>query len=260
MGKNELLAQDQTGLLLHGGRGERLVNHYEFYASFISEDEFTVEHEGHTLGSLPVTRPLVKDQRIIFGGRRWRVLEADTEAKRILVMPDPGGVPPSFDSAGALVNDVVRAEMREVLLDEDRIPFLDGVSQDLLSEARRYFRDAQLDRVRLLAYGDSSFVFTWRGDRVNDALVILLQRLGLTAWNEGLTVSVRDATVREVKIALSQIAAQSLSLFGLDISPDVLRQEKWDWALPHAVLLDSFLSQRVDLAGAQGCSVELSQS
>ena len=260
MGKKDLLAQDQTGLLLHGGRGERLVNHYEFYASFISEDEFTVEHDGHTLGSLPVSRPLVKDQRIVFGGRRWRVLEADTEAKRISVMPDPGGVPPSFDSAGALVSDVVRAEMHEVLLDKDRIPFLDSASQDLLSEARRYFRDAHLDRVRVLAYGDSTSVFTWRGDRVNDALVILLQRLRLTAWNEGLTVSVRNATVREVRDAFSRIAAQSLSPSGWDIPPDVLRQEKWDWALPHVVLLDSFLSQRVDVAGAQECAIELSQT
>lgn len=52
LGTRDLIAQDGNGLLLHGGRGGKLVNHYEFYSAFVSEDEFRVVCEGKALGSL----------------------------------------------------------------------------------------------------------------------------------------------------------------------------------------------------------------
>lgn len=136
MGNRKLIVQDATGLLLHGELGEKLVNSYEFYSAFVSEEEFTLQADGHTLGSLPITRPLVTDQRIIFGGRRWRVTSSDAEKKIISVVPDKGGVPPTFDSAGATVHGRVRNEMRAVLASSDSLLFLGQAGRTLLSEAR----------------------------------------------------------------------------------------------------------------------------
>ena len=79
MGELRLLIQDSSGLLLHGELGEKLVNHYEFFAAFASDEEFRLVCDGKTLGSLPVSRPLVPEQRLIFAGRRWRVLEVDDD-------------------------------------------------------------------------------------------------------------------------------------------------------------------------------------
>jgi len=57
LGTRDLIAQDGNGLLLHGGLGEKLVNHYEFYSAFVSEDEYRIVCEGKALGSLPISRP-----------------------------------------------------------------------------------------------------------------------------------------------------------------------------------------------------------
>ncbi len=59
-----------SGLLLPGTPGERLINHFDFYSAFTSSEEFRLVCEGKALGALPVTRPLSKDQRVIFAGHR----------------------------------------------------------------------------------------------------------------------------------------------------------------------------------------------
>ncbi|MFN2964461.1 DEAD/DEAH box helicase, partial [Escherichia coli] len=78
-----------------------MINHYDFYSAFVSNEEFRLVCDGKPLGALPVSRPLTVDQRIIFAGRRWRVTSVDTKAKVIVVRSDPGGAPPSFDGLGA---------------------------------------------------------------------------------------------------------------------------------------------------------------
>jgi ATP-dependent Lhr-like helicase len=251
LGAKKLIMQDPTGLLLHGELGEKLVNHYEFYSAFISEDEYTLQHEGHTLGCLPISRPLIKDQRIIFGGRRWRVVEADAEKKVVVVVPDPGGVPPGFDSAAASVHDRVREEMKSVLRGNDRILFLNDAAHEFLTDARAAYVRAGLDHQALIESGDDSLLLTWKGDRLNDALALILSTLGYPAWNEGIAIRVRKASrdeVREGLAAVENIEDAVLSTF--DLNPATLVREKWDWALPRDVLVRSYFSSRLDIRGA----------
>jgi ATP-dependent Lhr-like helicase len=258
MGTKKLVMQDRTGLILHGELGEKLVNGYEFYSAFASEDEFALQYDGHTLGSLPVTRPLVVDQRIIFGGRRWRVTAADSEKKVISVVPDPGGVPPTFDSAGATIHDRVRQEMRQVLGGSDDISFLNEVGRNFLTEARASYHRAKLDSARLIEDGNGVVIVTWYGDKVNDALALALSGYGHSAWNEGLAVRVRKATVAGVRGALARIKdTDEDDVARLEFNLATLIREKWDWTLPYPVLLRSFSSTHLDTLGARRVAREL---
>ena len=251
MGNRKLLMQDPTGLLLHGELGEKLVNHYDFYAAFASEDEFTLQHEGHTLGSLPITRPLAAEQRFIFGGRRWRIVSTDSEKKIISVVPDPGGVPPSFDNAAATTHDRVRQQMREVLRTEEVVSFLDEAANTFLAEARACYRRLNLDWNQSLVEEDSVLLLTWSGDKINDALALTLSAMGYPAWNEGLMVRVRKASVSEVREALQLIQrTDTESLAAMDLNLATLLRQKWDWALPYSVLRESFSSSHLDRGGA----------
>lgn len=252
MGERRLLIQDSSGLLLHGELGEKLVNHYEFFAAFASNEEFRLVCGGKTLGSLPVTRPLVPEQRIIFAGRRWRVLEVDGDANLIVVAPDTGGAPPTFDGSGTMVHDRVRQEMRVVLASNDKVPFLDEGARTLLAEAQSYYERAGLESNQILERGNEVCVITWRGDWINDALALLLARYGLQASNEGLVVSVTGGTKERVLDALGEIAElENIDpVFLLDGAKNTLR-EKWDWVLPEAIARRSFASLCLDFLGAQ---------
>lgn len=251
MGELRLLIQESSGLLLHGELGEKLVNHYEFFAAFTSDEEFRLVCDGKALGSLPVTRPLVPEQRIIFAGRRWRVLEVDGDKKLIVVAPDKGGAPPAFDGSGAMVHDRVRQEMRAVLASSDRVPFIDEGAQTLLDEGRNYYQRLALDANQVLERGNEISLITWHGDWVNDALALLLSRYGLQASNEGLVVNITESTKERVLEVLGEIVElENIDpVFLLNEAKNTLR-EKWDWALPEAVGRRSFASLSLDLAGA----------
>lgn len=258
MGTNDLVAQDQTGLLLHGGLGERFVNHYDFYAAFVSEDEFTIQCEGRTLGSIPISRPMVPDQRIIFAGKRWRVVDVDLKSQHIAVVPDVGGAPPTFDSASSLTHDRLRQEMKAVLESSERVTFLDGTAESLLAEARKFYDEAKLAKEAIIEWGDSVFLFTWRGDRTNDALSLLLSGCGHRAWNEGLAVHVPKCSREEVRILLQDVKHKGPDLESLQLQRSAVIREKWDWTVPHDLLVRSYASHYLDLSGAMAVADELS--
>ena len=91
---NELIIQDKTGLLFHGVKGEKLVNHYSFYAAFESEKEFRIIADTRTLGTLPVNSMVAVDDYIIFAGKAWIVKEIDMKSRAIYVSPQTSGRPP----------------------------------------------------------------------------------------------------------------------------------------------------------------------
>lgn len=259
LGEKELLVQESSGLLLHGVLGEKLVNHYEFYSAFLSDEEFRLVCDGRALGSLPVSRPLVLDQRIIFAGRRWRVLDVDEEKKLVIVLPDKGGAPPMFDGASGKVHDHVREEMRKVLAEGEDVPFVDAEGSKLLDEARKQYSAAGLATRMLVPVGSSVLLLTWRGDWTNDALALLLGRYGLSAANEGLAVRVYQSDGDRVLDALGEIADED------ETDPNVLLsgvrnliREKWDWALPEQLLQKSFASSLLDLGGAREVATSVS--
>lgn len=79
MGAYGLLTQLASGEMVIGAEGEKLTNHYTFYAVFNTPEEFRIVTGSRTLGTVPVDSPLLPDQHIIFGGRRWKVTEIEVE-------------------------------------------------------------------------------------------------------------------------------------------------------------------------------------
>jgi len=250
LGEHELIVQDSSGLLLPGPVGERLINHYEFYSAFTSDEEFRLVCDGKALGSVPVSRPLTKDQRIIFGGRRWQVRDVDLQAKVIIVSAARGGAPPQFDGLGAMVHDNVREEMRAVLADPAPCPFIDRDAQALLDEGRKTFNALGLGDRHLIESGGKCYLISWLGDYTNDALRLLLNHVGLSCDNAGLAIEI-DADIHRTLAALKEVS--DLDASDLDsILADVenMLREKWDWALPESLLMKSFASISLDISTA----------
>lgn len=251
LGERDLIVQESSGLLLPGVVGERMINHYDFYSAFVSNEEFRLVCDGKPLGALPVSRPLSVDQRIIFAGRRWRVTAVDTEAKVIVVRPDPGGAPPSFDGLGARIHDRVREEMRTVLLESDSYPYLDSAAQVLLAEARSAFSELGLADSNITESAGKTYLFTWKGDWTNDALAILLTYTGLPSESSGLVIEV-DGDRGSLENSLGQIAGwERIDEFSVLEDVQNMAQEKWDWALPLELLTQSYATMQLDFDGAK---------
>ena len=252
LGAKELITQESSGLLLPGTIGERMINHYEFYSAFTSDEEFRLVCAGKPLGCVPVSRPLTKDQRIIFGGRRWQVQDVDLEAKVIVVSPSRGGAPPHFEGLGAMIHDRVRQEMRALLTEDTPCPFIDRTAQALLDEARQTFADLGLAQKHIIKKGSHCQIVSWLGDHANDALCLLLNHVGVSCETEGLLISTQ-ADTGEMMQALEQVAALDASdLKNLLADVENMSREKWDWALPESLLMKSFASTSLDIEAAIG--------
>lgn len=251
LGKRDLIVQSSNGLLLHGELGEKLVNHYEFYSAFSSDEEFRLVANGRQLGSLPVAHPLTVGQGLIFGGRRWRVQEVDQEGKTIYAVPDKGGAPPQFDGNSAMVHDEVRREMRRILGSSEPVLFLDARGQELLREARRYYADASLAGTYIIQEGTIVLLTTWCGDWLNDALVLLLRANKLDAYNNGVAISVSNGSVDRVVDVLRDVGGLSAAMAKDGVGEiQNIDREKWDWALPPLVKHKAFSSTHLDVEGA----------
>lgn len=250
LGHKELLIQDSSGALLHGPVGEKIVNHHTFYAAFMADEEFQIVAGAKTLGSLPVMLMLTVGQRIVFAGKTWQVERVDERKKIIEVTQASGGVPPLFASSGARTHTRVRQRMRELLQSQEVPAFLDETAKRFLAEARDGYRHMNLSRQIFLDQGTEMMLLTWLGDSANQAVACLLIERGFTAAPSGPGVEVRmgKRTTQEVLAALAGAAqreAPSLDLLLQNVQN--LRREKWDWALPDALLRKAYASQHLDL-------------
>lgn len=258
LGSQDLLFQDQTGLLLLGGAGERFVGGHDFYAAFTAEEEWQIVCQGQPMGSLPISSPLFVGMRLIFAGRRWQVACVDQEALVVSVVSDPGGVPPLFGGGKAGTHDTVRREMRDVLAGSEVIGFLDSTAGSLLTEARQQFAQLNLENTRVIKAGDVTTLFTWRGDSTNDALVLLLRGLGVdNVENEGLYIEICRCDDDRLQDALSDIA-ELRDVDYMSLLTDVfnMRRSKWDWVLADSLLRKSFASSHLSFEGARAVARE----
>jgi ATP-dependent helicase Lhr and Lhr-like helicase len=251
LGAADLIVQSSDGTLLLGVIGERIVNHYSFYAAFTTPEEYRLVSNGRTLGTLPIDYPLSEGALLIFAGRRWRALSVDSDQRVVELTRATAGRPPLFSGTGVQVHDRVRQEMLAIYREPTLPAFLDATARDLLGEARDNFARYQLDQRMLLGWGEDTLLFPWAGDRVLGTIAVALISRGLEVSPDGVALTVAKSTPQEVQAQLEALAAEEVP------DPHLLaaavhnkRVEKYDWALSDHLLNATYAARRLDPAGA----------
>ena len=181
-----LIEQSPDGTLLLGPEGERVVEHYSFYAVFQTPEEYRVLFNGRALGTIPIVVPLARDMTIIFSGRRWRVMTVHDREKVIEVTKDTTGRPPPFGSEAGIIDDVVVRRMRVILAGEDVPRYLDREAAEFLREGRATYQRLGLAHRRIVELGEGhQLVATWDG-------TIRTATFALALRSHGFVVTVHD--------------------------------------------------------------------
>ena len=245
-----LVEQAPNGVLLLGPKGERIVEHYTFFAVFQTPDEFRITNNGKTLGTLPIQMVLAEDMTIIFSGRRWRITAIHDRKKVIEVVPDRTGRPPNFGGSGGLIHDKVVEKMREIF-DSRHVPiYLDKNAIKILRNARLQYHRLGLNNGEICEIGERNrLIATWAGTIKNSTLALALRAKGYRATVHDGVIEVNYGTnVDPVETSLRQIASSKAVDFGNIVSPGQnLIVEKYDRYLGKQLLLEETLLSRIDL-------------
>ena len=250
LGQEEILTQDHSGLLLHGRIGDKIVNHYSFYAAFSSDEEFRIVSGGKALGTLPISQMMTAGQRILFGGRTWLIEAIDEEHKTIHVTPAKGGAPPLFNGGGGRVHTKVRQRMRDIYVAQDALPFMDPTAQRFLGEGRKAFATLALADRLLLDQGNHAILLTWLGDAGNEAIACLLMSRGVQAFTGRLGVEIQRAgrSLEEIEDLLRDIGSEPAApVDELLAKASNLVRQKWDGLLSPHLLRQSYASSNLDI-------------
>lgn len=252
LGECEIITQTSEGLLLLDIKGERLINHYSFFAAFTTPEEYRLVAEGKQLGTLPIAYSLAKGMYLIFAGRRWVILSVDVDKKLIELAPAKGGRPPKFVGSGGLVDDKIREEMRSVYASTEMPIYLDKTAKDLLIEGRKFFLDYRLAVTPLSQAGRDTLLFVWKGDRIVNTLSVLLRARGLKVTIDGLAISVSDCHPEELLLNLKSIIANPVG-DPKQLASTVANKggEKHDRFLDEELLCADYSSRYFDQGGAR---------
>lgn len=251
MGKVFLIQQLNSGELVLGAEGERLTNSYTFYAVFKTPEEFRIVAGSRTLGTLPVDSLILKDQHIIFGGRRWKVTDIDEEKKVIYVTSTKGGKPPKFNGSGMTIHDRVRQEMLSIYRAGDyrievgsqKVDFLDNLGNKLFQEGVYFFKEACLENQPIYQSGKNSYIFSWMGDKVVNTLTVLLIKCGYVCSNFAGVIEIENSNADDIKKLLVDIAKKKLPSEPKLAKALSLQQkliEKYDEYLPENLLAECY--------------------
>jgi ATP-dependent Lhr-like helicase len=254
LGQGDLLVQESSGLLLHGQLGEKFVNHYTFYAAFVTDEEYRIVAAAKTLGTLPVSQMLVAGQRILFAGKTWLVEDVDDQQKVIYVVRVRGGVPPLFNGGIGRTHTRVWQRIRELLESPEPPPaFLDEIAKRFLGEARANYRYLRLDETFVVEQGREVVLMTWLGDAGNEAIACLLRYKGWTAHatRAGIEVAKLNRSTAELVETLSNAAMDELPESDILLTDAKnLRREKWDWVLPDGLMRKAYASSYLNVGEA----------
>ncbi len=241
----KLLEQSPDGTLMLGPAGERIVEHYSFYAVFETPEEWRVESSGRMLGTVPVDGPLRSGQTILFAGRRWTIADIREREKTVNLLPGSSGAPIFFGGAGGKVHDRLALEVRAVLAEGRSIPYLDRVSASHLEEGRSTF--AQLDRAgpHLVSEGEETLVLPWLGSIKLATIGLALTDLGIPTSVEGLSLRSKGK-VDEVSSALKQLSSGQTDVRTLALSVENKLRHKFDLHVPNNLLSMDFTLAELD--------------
>ena len=206
MAAADLLSQGADGLLLPGTRGDRLINHYTFYAVFHTPEELRVvdgsTHARHPAGrtSHPRRQPHHLRWAAMASPRRRPREEADP------AHPVIRGQASALHRGALQVADTVRKRMRAIYRNDHRPPFLDDAALTLLQQGRDAYTRLHLNDVALIQQGCETVVLPWRGDTVMNTLAVLLQSRGLDVGHEGVSLTVAATIPAELQTLFRELA------------------------------------------------------
>ena len=256
-----LIEQTDGGMLLLGRVGEKIVEHYSFYAVFRTPEEYRLVSGGRDLGTIPIDNILSPGMMLIFSGRRWLVQEIHDREKVIIVIAAKAGAPPVFPGEPGHIHDRVIERMFELLGGDKRPVYMDSAALDLLEEARHGYSQLGFESSSVISLGAGRHAIATRTGSIKT------NTLALALRDRGFNVEQHDGFILSASTSDDLSLSGALTFFQQTAHADMTLKEgnlifeKYHPYLSLDLLKQDALSARIDLTSLPSlCSSILKKS
>lgn len=245
----------ETGKLILGLAGEKIVKRFQFYAVFPETIEFSVKHDSTDIGTIVIV-PKVGSQ---FGlaGKTWEVLDIDFAKKTIFVKQVEGKAGIFWRGGNGNIHSKILQRMRRVLLEDTEYAYLQTNAKKRLQEARQLASDFELDKRNIIKLEKGKCcIFPWMGTVAYSTFYRLLNNF----CRESLEIKSLSGVnpyfiiLKLGKGKLEQLEPEILSLCEQRIvnehlvadaeAPEI---QKYDKFIPHPLLRTAFASDYLNM-------------
>lgn len=172
--ESDLVERTESGGLIVGLVGERIVNSFKFYAVFQENVEYTVRSESQEIGTL--VQPPPAGEKIAIAGHVWVVDEVDHARHLVYCTMVKGKVPAYFGDCPGDINTRVLERMRTALKEDAAYPYLLSNAKARLKLARHVAENAGLADAPLVNMGGNMWcLLPWLGSYAFLALERILK-------------------------------------------------------------------------------------
>jgi ATP-dependent helicase Lhr and Lhr-like helicase len=253
LGKNDLITQMSDSSITLGIAGEKLVSNYNFYSSFKSQEEYTVDNNGHKIGTIPLMQPLNIGDTFLFAGKGWETIYINNEKHQLFVKEYKENAEPLvLDGSSGKIHDGVREKMFELYCADNIVPkYLNKEASKHFIEGQKVFHDLNLIENYYIVGTEGIYLFPWKGDKIMHTIVQILKLNGIKAKKIGSYILLPLTSSLSFKDTVNTILNSPKPTENeLSVTVTNLEHEKYDNFLDPELLCLGYGLRNFDVEGA----------
>lgn len=247
LGEKGVISQLNTGLIVVGKGGERILKSPDFYVAFVSPVDFIVINKANSkrIGMIQYVPPVGKV--IILSGKRWLVESFDEATSKIYVSYIKSGGAAMFAGEGMDIDRIIVEKMREIYLADTIYSYLDERTdaKEHLNQSRIFFNRNNLGATSFLQYGNENYFFNWTGTKANRTLALLAQYYLNKQCDYG-NFYVSNLTAEDIEL-LRQANKPDLVELASMLPRQLKTRQKYDYLLSDKLLNIEYVNTYLDI-------------
>ena len=259
------LEQTETGSLIVGLEGEKVVNSYRFYATFSDERAVRVLANGEEIGAID-TFPEVADH-IRLAGHTWRVVAVDEDQSVVHVVRARGRADAFWAGTGGKLHRRIMQRARKVLQEEAEYAYLHKRAGERLEQARRLAAHTEIADSSVVQTGPQRYLcLPWDGTQAVETLLLILEsrgyKIGAAKTPYHFEVVNGPSSKGTFVSSLQHLAATAPTVPDLarDLADQMLVRSKYDQYVPVTLLRQSFGADVLNVEEAAECLAVLGRT
>ena len=254
--EHDHIQRTETGGIIVGITGERVVNSFKFYAVFQENEEYTVRWESQELGTIVSPPPI--GEKLAIAGHVWVVEDIDHKRRMVYCEKIKGKVPAYFGDCPGDINTKILLRMRDVLREDKSYPYLMKNAVQRLEQCRNSARNSGITDTPLICLGGNMWaLFPWLGTYSFFAMERFLKlrcagRLGLRGMDSARPYYIQftmKASPEEFFRILAEEAEVSFDPLELVYPNEIPMFEKYDKYVPAELIKKGFAYGVLDIEG-----------